>query len=241
VYNARGTTVPESQTSSFDQTFNMSTRTPDYLVAVNHLPMDSAIILPRVPWAEFEFVAAALGDRRDVRLSYHRGRLEITMPSPEHEEYADLIQDLTRSLVRELGLRLESRGTALLKRELRETGAQPDGCFYIQNAEKTIGKRTLDLSIDPPPDVVVEVDLSSPSLTKFPIYAALGVPEIWRYDGEFFEIHYLVGQEYVEAPASLAFPFLTADVMAEMIEQSKLTGQDEALDHFVQWVQQQKP
>ncbi|MGH9846446.1 MAG: Uma2 family endonuclease [Blastocatellia bacterium] len=219
----------------------MSTRTSDYLVAVKHLPADGTMILPRVSWMEFESLAAALGDRRDVRLSYNQGRLEITMPSPEHEEYVDLIQDLTRSLVRELGLRLESRGTVLLKREFQETGAQPDGCFYIQNAEKIIGKRTLDLSTDPPPDIVVEVDLSIQSLTKFPIYAALSVPEIWRYDGEFFEIHQLDGEEYVEAPASIAFPFLTADVMAEMIEQSKLTGQDEALDHFVRWVQRHKP
>ncbi len=160
------------------------------------------------------------------------------MPSPEHKEYVDLIQDLTRLLVRELGLKLESRGTALLKRELRETGAQPDGCFYIQNAVKIIGKRVIDLSSDPPPDIVVEVDLSSESLGKFPIYAALGVPEIWRYDGAVFKMYHLAGQIYLEADASLAFPFLTAVVMTELIEQSKLTGQDEALENFRIWIQQ---
>ncbi|MGH9936377.1 MAG: Uma2 family endonuclease, partial [Blastocatellia bacterium] len=181
-----------------------------------------------------------LGDRRDVRLSYQRGRMEITMPSPEHEEYADLIQDLTRLLVRELGLRLESRGTALLKCELRETGAQPDGCFYIQHAAQVIGKRQIDLSTDPPPDIVVEVDLSSQSLGKFSIYAALGVPEIWRYDAVAFEMWRLSGQEYVEASASRAFPFLTAAVMTEMIEQSKVIGQDEALENFRRWIQQRK-
>jgi len=219
----------------------MSTRTSEYLVAVKHLPADGTMIVPRVSWMEFESLAAALGDRRDLRLSYCQGRLEVSMPSPEHEEYADLIQDLTRALVRELGLRLESRGTALLKRQFQETGAQPDGCFYIRNAEKIIGKRTLDLSIDPPPDIVVEVDLSSQSRNKFPIYAVLRVPEIWRYDGEFFEMHHLDGQEYAEASASLSFSFLTSGVMTEMIEQSKLAGQDEALDHFVRWVEQHKP
>ncbi len=213
----------------------------NYLEAVDHLPTDGILTLPHATWEDFEFLAAELGDRRDVRLSYHQGRMEVTMPSPEHEEYVDLIQDLTRALVRELGLKLESRGTALLKRELRETGAQPDGCFYILNAEKIIGKRVIDLSSDPPPDIVVEVDLSSGSLGKFPIYAALGVPEIWRYDSAVFKMYHLVGQEYLEAGASRAFPFLTAAVMTDMIEQSKFTGQDEALEYFRRWIQQHKP
>jgi hypothetical protein len=143
-----------------------------------------------------------------------------------------LIQDLTRLLVRELGLRLESRGAALLKRELRETGAQPDCCFYIRHAAQVIGKRQLNLHADPPPDIVVEVDLSSQPLSKFAIYAALGVPEIWRYDTVAFEMWRLSGQEYVEAPASRAFPFLTAAVMTEMIKRNKIIGQDEALENY---------
>lgn len=219
----------------------MSVQTLDYIEAVDHLPADSTLTLPRATWEDFEFLAAELGDRRDVRLSYHQGIMEITMPSPEHEEYVDLIQDLTRLLVRELGLRLESRGTALLKRELREAGAQPDGCFYIQNAAKIIGKREIDLSSDPPPDIVVEVDLSSASLGKLPIYAALGVPEIWRYDSATFEMRRLTGLEYLETKTSRAFPFLTATVMAEMLEQSKFLGQDEALENFRLWIQQHKP
>jgi hypothetical protein len=101
----------------------MATQTLDYLTAVNYLPAAGVLILPRIPWAAFESVAQALGDRRDVRLSYERGTMEIAMPSPEHEEYVDLIQDLTRLLVRALGWRLESRRTALLKRERNRTAA----------------------------------------------------------------------------------------------------------------------
>lgn len=219
----------------------MTTQTLDYLTAVNYLPADGILILPHVSWPEFETLAAELEDRRDVRLSYYRGRMEITMPSPEHEEYVDLIQDLTRLLVRELGLRMESRGTALLKRELREVGAQPDGCFYIQHAAQIIGKRQLDLTIDPPPDIIVEVDLSTDSRGKFLIYATLGVPEIWRYDGTIFAIHHLVGGHYQEDDASRAFPFLTAAVMTNVIEQSKQFGQDAALDEFRNWIQPHLP
>ncbi len=219
----------------------MTTQTLDYLTAVNYLPADGILILPHVSWHEFESLAAELGDRREVRLSYQRGRMEITMPSPEHEEYVDLIQDLTRLLVRELGLRMESRGTALLKRELRETGAQPDGCFYIQHAAEIIGKRQLDLTVDPPPDIVVEVDLNTDSRGKFSIYATLGVPELWRYDGLSFEIHHLTETEYVEATESLAFPFLTAAALTDFLEQSKEFGQDATLDEFKNWLQRHKP
>jgi Uma2 family endonuclease len=219
----------------------MITQTLDYLTAVNYLPADGILILPHVSWHEFESLTTKLGDRRDVRLSYQRGTMEITMPSPEHEEYVDLIQDLTRLLVRELGLRMESRGTALLKRELRETGAQPDGCFYIQHAAEIIGKRLLDLTIDPPPDVVVEVDLSTDSRGKFSIYATLGVPELWRYDGLSFEMYHLTEAGYVEAAASTAFPFLPAAAMTDFLEQSKELGQDAALDEFRNWVQRHRP
>lgn len=219
----------------------MSVQTMDYIEAVDHLPTDGTLILPRATWEAFESLVAELGDRRDVRLSFYQGKMEVTMPSPEHEEYVDLIQDIARLLVRELGLRLESRGAALLKREMRETGAQPGGCFYIQHAAHIIGKRQIDLSIDPPPDIVVEVDLASQSHGIFAIYAALGVPEIWRYDTVAFEMHHLSGQVYLEAPASRAFPFMTAAVMTDVIEQSKIVGQDEALEKLKAWIQRHKP
>lgn len=219
----------------------MTTQTLDYLDAVNHLPADGILILPHSNWEDFAYLAEELSARRDIRLSYYRGRMEISMPSPEHEEYVDLIQDLTRLLVRTLGLRMESRGTALLKREMSATGAQPDGCFYIQHAAQIIGKRQLDLSVDPPPDIVVEVDLSTDSLGKFSLYATLEVPELWRYDGVLFEMYHLVGAQYQEAHTSRAFPFLTADVMTKAIEQSKQFGQDAALDEFRNWLQPHLP
>jgi Uma2 family endonuclease len=218
----------------------MTAQTFDYIEAVDHLPINGTLVLPAT-WEDFEFLAVELGDRRDVRLSFYQGKMEVTMPSPEHEEYVDLIQDITRLLVRELGLRLESRGAALLKRETRETGAQPDGCFYIQHAAHVIGKRRIDLSVDPPPDIIVEVDLTSQSRGKFAIYAALGVPEIWRYDTVAFEMHHLSGQEYLKAPASRAFPFLTTAVMTSVIEQSKIAGQDDALESLRDWIQQHSP
>ena len=118
-------------------------------------------------------------------------------------------------------------------------GAEPDCSFYVQNARAIIGKPQIDLSVDPPPDVVVEIDITSESLGKFPIYAAFGVPEIWRYDGAPAQIYHLVNQSYVEADASMAFACVTAKALTDFTEQSKTEGQSAALASFRQWVRTQ--
>jgi len=120
-------------------------------------------------------------------------------------------------------------------------GTEPDTCFYVQSAERIIGKRSLDFNTDPPPDIVVEIDLTNASQHKFPIYAALGVPEIWRYDGSQAYFCHLAGGEYVAASHSRAFPFLPSVVLAQFIAQSKIAGQDAALDATRAWVRAHKP
>src|SRR5439155_11054154 len=105
-------------------------------------------------------------------------------PLPEHEEYKESLYTLVRAFAEERGITLETRGSATWKRRKFQKGAEPDTCFYIGNAERIIGRRKIDLESDPPPDVAVEIDTTNESLSKFPIYAALGVPEIWRYNGK---------------------------------------------------------
>ena len=218
----------------------MSTETLDYLDAIAHLPEGATLVAHQASWDDYERLLTALGDAPGLRVSYDEGRLEIMSPLAEHEAYADTIAYLTRVLTREPGWKLEARGRATLKRQTRLKGAEPDECFYVQNAPSIIGKR-LDLSVDPPPDIVVEIDLSNESLAKFPIYAALGVPEIWRYDGQSMEIFQLARDGYAASPTSRAFPFLSGSVLAEFLEQSKHLGQDDALEAFRLWVQAHKP
>ena len=98
-----------------------------------------------------------------------------------------------------------------------------------------LGKRSLDFNVDPPPDIVVEIDLTNASQPKFPIYATLGVPEIWRYDGEQAYIYQLTGQAYAEVNDSLAFPSLTAAALTDFIAQSKTQGQTAALLASREW------
>ena len=213
----------------------MSTETVEYMDAIEHLPAGATLRLPSVSWEEYEALLSQLSDRPGVRVSYDAETMEIMSPLPEHEEYKDFILRLAQAISDESGITLETRGSATFRQKRLAKGAEPDTCFYVQNAARIIGKRTIDLDVDPPPDVVVEIDTTNESLSKFNIYAAFGVPEIWRYDGERASIYQLTGQAYVEANASLAFPSLTAIALTEFIAQSKTQGQTAALIAFRQW------
>ena len=189
-----------------------------------------------VAWEEYEQLLEELGDSCKVRISYDEGTLELMGPTYRHEKYKEFILRAAAILTRSLGLKLESAGSVTLKREKLSRGAEPDTCFYIQHASHVIGKETIDLEIDPPPDIVVEIDITRPSHTKRDIYARLGVPEFWCYDGTRFRIFRLVGMSYVECDLSPTFPFLNALDMQDFIELSKTEGQDAALDKLQEWV-----
>ncbi|HKS41389.1 MAG TPA: Uma2 family endonuclease [Blastocatellia bacterium] len=217
----------------------MSTHTADYLEAIEHLPEGAMLRLEHITWNEYEQLLEEMAEHPGMRASYDGGRVEIMSPTTEHEEYKDFIYSMVRDLSKELKIKLETRGSATYKQKHFQKGAEPDCSFYVQNARVIIGKRQIDLNVDPPPDVVVEIDITSESLGKFPIYAAFGVPEIWRYDGEHAQIYHLVNQSYVEAARSLAFTCLTAKALTDFIEQSKTEGQSAALEAFSQWVRTQ--
>jgi Uma2 family endonuclease len=202
------------QAGSGRYNFFMTSRTaPCLREAVDHLPEAAILIVPQVTWDDYEQLLERLVDRPGVRVSYDEGTLQIMTVSLEHEAYKDFILQLARIFSEERGVLLESRGAATWKRPSLRKGAEPDTCFYVANADRVIGRRTLDLESDPPPDVVVEIDITNESLAKFPIYAAFGVPEIWRYDAR-------------------SFPGLTPELLAEHLELSKTRGQSEALRAF---------
>ena len=213
----------------------MSTETVDYMEAIAHLPAGATLRLPSVSWEEYETLLSDLSDWPGMRVSYDEGKVEIMSPSPEHKDYKEFVYSLARVISEESNITLETRGSATFRQKRKAKGAEPDTCFYMQNAARIIGQRTIDLEVDPPPDVVVEIDTTNESLSKFNIYAAFGVPEIWRYDGEQAHIYQLTNQTYVEANSSLAFSSLTATALTDFIAQSKTQGQTAALIAFRQW------
>jgi Uma2 family endonuclease len=214
----------------------MSTYATEYLEVIERLPEGAMLRLDGLSWYEYEHLLEELVEWPGVRVTYDQGRVEIMSPTPEHEDYKDFVYSMVRVLSEESQIRVETRGSTTYKREKLLKGVEPDASFYVQNAQAIIGKRRIDLSVDPPPDIVVEIDITSESLSKFPIYAALGVPEIWRYDSKRARFYHLENQDYVEATTSRSFPILTAGAMTEFIDQSKTQGQYDALAAFREWV-----
>lgn len=199
---------------------------------MEHIPSGATLVFHDVSWDEYERLLDGLTDRPGLRVTYDEGRLEILSPLPEHEEYADFILRMVHVIADARAIAVEPRGSATWKRRPFHKGVEPDTCFYVANAPRIIGKRAIDLDVDPPPDVVVEIDVTNESLSKFSIYAVVGVPEIWRYDGKTVQMYERSGEVYRSLTASRAFPGVTAEMLAGALEHSKTAGQTAALTAF---------
>lgn len=218
----------------------MAALTLSYLDAISRLPAGGTLILNDVPWEEYEQLVNNLGDDYGVRISYDQGRLEVISPSTFHEMYKDLVYCIAFILSQETKSPFESRGSTTFRQDWARKGAEPDTCFYIKNAARISGKRRIDLTIDPPPDIVVEIDVSQESTRKVQFYAGLGVPEVWRYDERSARIYVLTDQAYVEVSSSQSFPVLTSEALSQALEQSKSEGgQMAAIASFREWLSAQ--
>ncbi|OLC33715.1 MAG: hypothetical protein AUH28_10295 [Acidobacteria bacterium 13_1_40CM_56_16] len=217
----------------------MSAHVTSYLDAIAHLPSGATLTLTNVSWEEYEQLLQDLGEGSAVRVFYDHGWLEIVSPTGRHERSKDLIAYLVRAIADELEQDLESFGSTTFKEKELESGGEPDTCFYLQTAARVKGNNDLDLKTDPPPDVVVEVDVSHSSEKKLAFYRKLRVPEIWRYDGRRVVFYHLTESGYVEASASRALPLLTPDVLLQFLQQGEKEGQTPALRAFRKWVRQQ--
>jgi len=216
----------------------MSTSITDYREAVDHLPEGTTLVAQDVSWDDYERILEELADRPAVRVTYDQGRLEIMSPPPEREKYKRLIEKIIDALADDLDLNVEALGSATWRKKEDAKGAEADTCYYIANANRIIGKREIDLSVDPPPDLVVEIDATNESLSKFPIYSTLRFREIWRYDVRHnkVQMYELRGNKYTEISASRSFPALTPKTLTDILEPSKTKGQKAAMAAFRTWL-----
>jgi len=175
---------------------------------------EQRVILSNVSWQTFEQLLKELGDNRATRLAYNEGLLEIMTPLGPHENNNRFIESLIGVIADELNLNLKKFGSLTMKREKKLKGAEPDSCYYLQNELLVRSKQEIDLDNDPPPDLVLEIDITSGSLDKKPIYAAIGVPELWRYDGNRLEVFVLepLKRNYLSVSQSPTFPWMPLDV-----------------------------
>ncbi len=195
------------------------------------------LLLTSLTWQDYETILDELGDRRSIRLSYSQGTLEAMTPLFIHENTKVLIGDLVKVLLDELELDYEPAGSTTFKNQQMDQGIEPDESFYIENCAAVRGKKRLDLAIDPPPDLAIEIDITK--RTRFNNYERLGVPELWRYDGERLEINVLQGSEYVESCQSRLFSqFNLIEKIPETLQNSQKIGSAMALKQFRIWVKQ---
>lgn len=210
----------------------------NHKAAVDHLPEEAMLVLHDICWDEYEGLLEELRDRPGFRLTYDHGRLEIMSPSRRHEKYKGLVERMVFITAEELGVNLESSGSTTSKSKLMLRGAEPDASFHIANADRVAGKGELDPGTDPPPDLVVEIDVTNESRSKFPIYATFAVPEIWRYvvTQNAMYMYELSLNSYIEMRTSRAFPVLTCDVLDEFLRRSTSDGEMQILADFRQWI-----
>jgi Uma2 family endonuclease len=203
------------------------------------VPPGGRIVLHDVSWQQFEEILEELGEHRSSRIAYNRGTLEIMTPLPEHEVAKVLIGDLVKILLEELEIDCESFGSTTFKRRDTERGIEPDDSFYLQNHIQMIGKDRIDLTIDPPPDLAIEIALTSK--TQLEGYEALGVPELWRFENRKLRIDVLRNGKYVRSSESPTFPnWSIIEIITEYVELARSIGRSPALRAFRQWVRQQK-
>jgi len=218
----------------------MPVATTEYAAAIAHLPPAAVLRLDNVSWEEYEQLLADLGPTYAVRIFYDQGRMEIMGPSAAHEKPKTIMARLINAVSDELDLDIESLGSTTFRSQLKAKGAEPDDCFFVQNADLIIGNEIeeYDLESMPPPDIAVEVDRTNASLNKFVIYAGLGVPELWRIHKREVHIYLLSGDDYSEVTNSRAFPFLTGLVLSEFLALGIKQGGRKACRAFRTWIRE---
>lgn len=197
------------------------------------VPPGERLLLKDVSWQQFESILEDLGEHRGTKLSYSNGTLEIMTPLLEHEKAKSIIGNIVEFLLEEFQIDYEPSASTTFKNVYMNQGVEPDESFYIASRNAVIGKDKIDLTVDPPPDLAIEIDITS--RTEFDNYQALGVPELWRFkrDGTLL-INLLYQGKYIESQTSPTFPRLPnlAEMIAQCIQQSKVVGTSCALRNF---------
>ena len=182
---------------------------------------EQRVVLRSLTWQGYLAVRQSLSPDRNTRLTYSQGTLEITMPLEIHEFSAWLIGRFIYILSSEFGMKLKTMGSTTLDREMLDRSSEPDAAYYIQNQPLVAG-RDVDLDKDPPPDLIVEVDITHTDIDKLRLYASMGVPEFWRYDGEVWRIYCLQHEHYIEAEMSPTFPKVPKIKLYEFLTVARL-------------------
>ncbi len=198
------------------------------------------LILRGVSWTTYESLLADFQNSNAVHFAYDRGVLEIMAPSAKHEEPNRALSLFVDLVTGELDIEVRRLGSTTFTRKNLSKGFEPDSCFYIQSVNRIRDQEEIDLTADPPPDLVIEIDITSPSLNKFPIYAAVGVPEVWQYKGGRVQIFQREGEQYKEVEQSIVLPLLTGALLTQFLEENRTLRSPDWLRRVQDWARKQK-
>ncbi|MEA5592791.1 Uma2 family endonuclease [Rivularia sp. UHCC 0363] len=198
---------------------------------IEQLLPEKRVSLNNISWQAYEQILNALGENRAAKVHYYQSVLEIMTPLEAHESSSENIGILIHILTEELNLNIKSLASTTLKIPDKKTGAEPDKCYYIKNEPAVRGK-TVNLNQDPPPDLVLEVDIIHTDINKKQLYQDIKVPEFWRYNGKSLTIYILDRNEYQESEKSFNFPILTKALVSEFISQCRTNGETQAKREF---------
>ncbi len=196
----------------------------------------SSVLHEDVSWEEFERILAEFGDRPALSVTYDRGRLEIVSPSPDHEVTNRLLAQLVETICDARRVHYRCFGSMTVRRSDLLRAVEPDTCYFIQSLARVPVDRPFDFTVDPPPDLVVEVDITRRSIERFPIYAALGVPEVWQFRDDRIRAYALLEGRYEPIEHSLAFPWLRVEELSRFVADRGQRSDLEIRDALRAWV-----
>lgn len=205
---------------------------------IEMLLAEKRVTFYHISWQSYEKILDALGENRAARITYYKGTLEIVSPLEQHESGSDRLGVLIHILTEELNLNIKSMASTTLNLPELEVGAEPDKCYYIQNEPAVRGKK-VDLANDPPPDLILEVDITHTDINKTQLYQDMKVPEFWRYNGKNLTIYLLNQNQYQESETSATFPILTKSMIYEFLAQCHTQGETQTKRAFRSWLQKQ--
>ena len=196
------------------------------------------IVLEDMSWEFYEHLLNEIGDRH-VYVTFDQGSIEIISPLPKHERWGAWIGRLIELMCLEKSIDCEALGSATFRSEAKQRGLEPDKCYYFKEARAARQlEEAWDDSTDPAPELVVEIDITSRSIPREPIYASLGVKELWRFDGNKLQVLHLgPKRKYVVRSRSLALPFLPMAAFAKFVSRMRDNNQIKVLNEFRAWVQ----
>ena len=195
------------------------------------------LVLEDISWQEYTRLLKVFDERPAIRLTYDHGTLELMTISFKHERYGEFIGRLVATLTEELGLPIMGGGSTTFRRYAKRRGLEPDNCYWIPSESKVRGKFKIDLREDPPPDLAIEIDISRSSMSRMSIYASIGVPEVWRFDGRTLSFHRLQPDETYEiVPESGVFPGLRPNDLVQFLQQPKREEENAVIRQFRSWI-----